>query len=121
MAEQKIGFRKKNVKKWISPDTLQKQENTRKAKVDHNQDTSDTSRKDKLNKAQKELKESLTEDKNRYFEEQIEEMEEAGRRRDSKKLFSIINKMAGKRSGRQIGIEPVKSVGGKYYRKREMC
>ena len=51
-----------------------------------------TSRKDKYKKDQKELKEKLTEDKNRYYEEQIQEMEEAGRRKDSKKLFSIINK-----------------------------
>ena len=41
----------------------------------------------------------MTEDKNRYYEEQIQEMEEAGRRKNSKKLFSIINKLAGKRAG----------------------
>jgi hypothetical protein len=37
-------------------------------------------------------------------------MEEAERRNDSKKLFSIINKMAGKRAERVIGMEPVKNL-----------
>jgi hypothetical protein len=35
------------------------------------------------------------------------------RRRDSKKLFSIINKIVGKRSGKTIGIEPVRNLQGK--------
>jgi hypothetical protein len=39
-------------------------------------------------------------------------MEEAGRRKDSKKLFSIINKLAGKRAGKVIGMEPVKNLMG---------
>ena len=39
-------------------------------------------------------------------------MEEAGRRKDSKKLFSIINKLAGKRAGKVIGMEPVKNLSG---------
>src|SRR5271170_1526293 len=95
---------------WISHATLKKQEYARQAKLELNQDTSDTSRKDKLQKAEKGLKESLAEDKNKYYEEQIQELEEAGRRSDSKKLFSIINKLAGKRSGKLIGMEPVKNL-----------
>ena len=67
VAEQKIGYRKKNVKKWISPATLIKQEDTRQAKIELNQDTSNTFRKDKPQRAQKELKESITEDKNKYY------------------------------------------------------
>ena len=94
------------------PATLAKQEEARQAKIDLNQDISDTSRKDKYKKDQKELKEGLTEDKNRYYEEQIQEMEEAGRRKDSKKLFSIINKLSGKRLGKVIGMEPVKNLRG---------
>ena len=39
-------------------------------------------------------------------------MEEAGRRKDSTKLFSIINKLAGKRAGKVIGMEPVKNLKG---------
>ena len=100
VAEQKIGYKKKNVKKWISPATLTKQEEVRQAKIELNQDISDTSRKDKYKKDQKELKERITEDKNRYYEEQIQEMEEAGRRKDCKKLFSVINKLAGKEQER---------------------
>ena len=39
-------------------------------------------------------------------------MEEAGRRKDSKKFFSIINKLSGKRGGKVIGMEPVKNLRG---------
>ena len=39
-------------------------------------------------------------------------MEEAERRKDSKKLFSIINKLAGKRGGKVIGMQPVKNLQG---------
>ena len=39
-------------------------------------------------------------------------MEEAGRKKDSKKLFSIINKLAGKRPGKVIGMEPIKNLMG---------
>ena len=110
VAELKIGYTKKNVKKWISPATLAKQEEVRQAKIELNQDISDTFRKDKYKKDQKELKERLSENKNRYYEQQqMQEMEEAGRRKDSKKLFSIINKLAGKRAGKVIGMEPVKT------------
>ena len=65
------------------------QEEVRQAKIEFSRDISDTSRKDKYRKDQKELKERFTEDKNRYYEEQIQELEEAGRRKNSKKLFSI--------------------------------
>ena len=51
-----------------------------------NQDVSDTLRKEKFKNIKKTQIE-LTDDKNRYYEEQIQEMEEAGRRKDSKKLF----------------------------------
>ena len=81
-----------------------KHEDVSQAKIELNQDISDNSRKDKYRKDQKELKERLTEDKNRYYEEQIQE--------DSKKLFSIINKLAGKRAGKVIGMEPVKNLKG---------
>ena len=63
-----------------------------------------------MKKDQKELKEKFTEDKNRYYEEQIQEMEEAERRKDSKKLFSIINQLAGKRAGKVIGMESIKNL-----------
>jgi hypothetical protein len=53
VAEQKIGYKKKNVKKWISPATLAKQEEVRQAKIELNQDTSDTFRKDKYKKTKK--------------------------------------------------------------------
>ena len=68
--EQKIGYKKKNVKKWISLSTLAKQEEARQAIIELNQDILDTFRIDKYKKDQKELKERLTEDKNRYYEEQ---------------------------------------------------
>ena len=53
VAEQKIGYKKKNVKKWVSPATLAKQEEVRQAKIELNQDISDTFRKDKYKKDQK--------------------------------------------------------------------
>ena len=53
VAEQKIGYKKKNVKKWISPATLAKQEEVRQAKIELNQDISDTSRKTNIKKTKK--------------------------------------------------------------------
>ena len=40
-------------------------------------------------------------------------MEEAGRRKNSKKLFSTINKLAGRKPRKVIGMEPAKNIMGK--------
>ena len=53
VTDLKIGYKKKNVKKWISPATLAKQEEVGQAQIEFNQDISDISPKDKDKKTKK--------------------------------------------------------------------
>ena len=111
VAEQKMDIKKER-KEMDNPCHTGKT-GRRPAKIEFNQDILDTPKKHKFIKVKKELekKGSLkTKIGTASREEQIQEMEEVGRRRDSKKLFSTINKLVEKITGKLIGMKPFKNL-----------
>lgn len=117
VAEEELGYRKTEKKKWITIETEQMIEevNTEKNKLLGRSDK-DVNKKEQINKMKelrKQLKRNLIKDKNKMLEEVAEEMEEASKRGDSKKLFACVNRLSGNTNSKIINCEPVKEKNGK--------
>jgi len=59
------------------------------------------------------LKRKIKHDRQMYIEETVQDMEEALRRGDSKKLFTQVNKLSSSRDNKLINLEQGKTVAEK--------
>ena len=109
-AEELLGYRKKQHKPWISERSRILSEKQRKIRVQI-EDERNTERRSSLREdrrvAMRELQSSLKYDRNRFWEEKANELEEAGRRGESHGMFAAVNFLkrgAGEQFNSSVGI-----------------
>ena len=93
-AKELIGYRKRQHKPWISERSRMLSERQRRVRVQIEDETNAERRgalREERRSAMRELHSSLKYDKNRFWEEKANEVEEAGRRGESQGMFAAVN------------------------------
>ena len=112
-AEEELGYRTTKKKNWITKETEELQAEIRKCKeVTLNSDKDRNEKTAELTELRKQLKKRLASDKNNMLEDLANEMEDAFKRGDSKKLFANVNKLSGSTITKIISAEPVRDGNG---------
>ena len=120
VAEEELGYRKIGKRNWISKETEELQAEIRKSKeAAMNPGKNGIEKTTELNELRTQLKKRLIKDKNKMLEETANEMEDAYKRGDSKKLFANVNKLSGSTITKIINIEPVKDRNGEILTEKE--
>jgi hypothetical protein len=113
-AIEELGYRKTEKKTWVSIQTeniIAEVTRSKKEMLSAGSNNKKSEKNKNLNELRKQLKKSLSEDRNKMLENLAQEMEEAYKRGDSKKLFANVKKLSGDNNSKQISIEPVKKNG----------
>ena len=114
-AKETLGYRKKEKTCWVKEETRQIMENigTIKENLAANNGGREMELKEQLRQTRKKLKKKLIEDRTKHYEEIAEDMEDALKRGDSRKLFAKAGNLMGRNYSKAIKLEQVCDQNGK--------
>ena len=122
VAEEELGYTKRISQTWISKEAESLVEEIRKKKGEAQSNKGNKGNNNeeeiKLKEMRQTLRKKLSRDKNIMLGV-ANEMEEAYKKGDSKKLFANVNKMSGNTNNKLIMIEPIKEINGEIITERE--